>query len=101
MEGIQLFQVSPEELKRDILNSLKSYLGEIKQHFQLKEPVEYLTRKETAEIFSVDISTIHNWTKKGWLKSYGLGNRVYYKRHELDKAIKQLNFKSKKGGQDD
>jgi len=38
------------------------------------------------------LSTIWNWQKKGKLKAYGIGHRVYYKRHEVEQSIKPLNF---------
>ena len=91
MESNQLFLFDPEELKRDIINGFKSYLEDAKQHFQPKEPNDYVTRKETANIFSVNVTTIDTWTDNGWLKRYEIGNRVYYKRHELDKALTRSN----------
>ena len=42
-----------------------------------------LSPTEVAEIFKCHITTVHNWTKKGLLKKYGIGNRVYYKLHEV------------------
>ncbi|WP_421824367.1 helix-turn-helix domain-containing protein [Flagellimonas oceanensis] len=49
-----------------------------------------LTRKEVSEFFKVDISTVHNWTKKGKLKAYGIANRVYYKESELKRALTEI-----------
>ncbi len=43
----------------------------------------YMTRYQTADFLSVDISTVHNWTKKGLLKSYGIGYRRYYNKKEI------------------
>ncbi len=44
---------------------------------------ELLTRQDAANYFKVDISTIHNWTKKGKLKPYYKGKKVYYRKAEL------------------
>lgn len=46
-----------------------------------------LTRKEVAEMLKCDISTVHNWTKSGKLKAYGVGGRVYYKLSEIEEAM--------------
>ena len=48
---------------------------------------ELMTRKEVAEMFKCDESTIHNWTVKGKIKKYCIGNRAYYKRSELESAL--------------
>lgn len=57
--------------------------------------VEYLTRHQTAALLDVSLVTIHDWTNKGILTSYRLGNRTYYKRSEIDAAMTQI----KKRGQ--
>jgi excisionase family DNA binding protein len=51
----------------------------------------YFSRFKTADYLKVDISTIHNWTKKGKLKAYGLGHRVYFKKDEIDEALIRIN----------
>lgn len=50
-----------------------------------------LTREEVSKFFKCDLSTIHNWTKKGRLKSYGINGRVYYKYDEIQSALIALN----------
>lgn len=92
MQGvIQFIQVSPQEIKDDILSGVNSIIENLKKDFQPKEPTEYLTRNEVAELLKIDLSSLYNWTKKGKLKSYGLCGRVYYKRHEIEQSIIRLN----------
>lgn len=92
MQGtIQLIQVTPEQLEDRICNRVKLQFDALKLKFQPKEPTELLTRNQVKEKFDVDLSTIHNWTKRGKLKAYGIGNRIYYKRSEVDQAIIPLN----------
>jgi excisionase family DNA binding protein len=60
---------------------------------------EYITRKEVAKLLKVCLPTLHDWTKLGWLQSYKMGNRVLYKRHEVEAALHQVQFqKGKKTG---
>lgn len=59
-----------------------------------KQHLEWVTRQKVAQMFDVDISTVHNWSVKGKIKPYGIGNRVYYKRHELDEAL--ISIRSEK-----
>ena len=72
------------------ISLIQEELESLKLHFEPKEPLELMTRKEVAEFFRIDLSTLHNWTKKGKLKSYGIVGRVYYKRNEVEKTLMQL-----------
>jgi hypothetical protein len=90
IKRVQFIESSPEELEDRIYFRLKSEIEILKKEFQPKEPVEFLTRNEVRSLLKVDLSTIHNWTKKGKLKSYGISGRVYYKRSEVEQAIKPL-----------
>ncbi|MBS9767068.1 MAG: helix-turn-helix domain-containing protein [Flavobacteriaceae bacterium] len=90
MEAIQLIQITPEQLQNAIIEGVKIQIEDLKQNFQPKEPTEYLERSEVAKMLNIDLSTLYNWTKKGILISYGLGRRVYYKRHEIEEAIIRL-----------
>ena len=52
---------------------------------------EILTRKEVAELLSIDLSTLWSWTKTGKLKAYGIGNRVFYKYSEVMDSLLPIN----------
>lgn len=90
MESTILHNVTAEQIT-SLFKGLQSQLAELKQNFEPKAPTEYLTRSEVAEMLKCDLSTIHNWTKKGKLIPYGVGNRVYYKRSEVESAIIAIN----------
>ena len=84
-----IHDVTPEQIT-SLFEGLQNQITELKQNFQPKVPTEYLTRNELAEMLKCDLSTIHNWTKKGKIKPYGIGNRVYYKRSEIEKVLLPL-----------
>lgn len=50
----------------------------------------YLSRYEVADLLKVCVTTVHNYTKKGYLKPYGIGRRVLYKKSEVENAIVEL-----------
>ncbi len=95
MESTILHNVTAEQITT-LFQGLQNQLSEIKQSFEPKKPTEYITRNELAELLKCDLSTIHNWTKKGKLIPYGIGNRVYYKRAEIEAVL--LPFGKNKGG---
>ena len=62
------------------------------QNIALLEPLnEYIKRDEACELLSINLSSLWKHTKSGKLKSYGIGNRVLYKRAEVLEAVKPIN----------
>ena len=90
MANIQFIQVTPEQLQDAIIEGVNSKLDDLKKNFEPKTPTEYLTRVEVSKLLKIDLSSVHNWTKKGILTSYQIGGRVYYKRTEIENAIIEL-----------
>lgn len=90
MKSLQFIGIEPttfiEELKSTLIPELQKQLS---KEFQPKEPTEYLTRSEVCKLLKIDLSTLHNWRNKGILKAYGIGNRVYFKRSEIDNYVEQ------------
>ena len=75
---------------------IRTQITEIVKNFQPKVPEEYLTRQEVSEMLKCDLSTIHNWSKKGKLYPYGIGHRVYYKRSDIEASF--IPFGIQRGG---
>ena len=69
------------------LDEIQNEIKDLKKSLQPKTTEEYLTRSETADMLKCDVSTIHNWTKKGKLVAYKIGNRVYYKRSQIESVL--------------
>ena len=91
MAQVQFIQTTPQELQEQINEGVKVQLQDFLKEFKPKEPNEYLTRKEVATMFNVDISTIHNWCKSKKLKPLGLGSRVYFLRSDIEQSLTPLN----------
>lgn len=89
---LQFIQITPEQFQEMIISGVKSELEKLKTEFQPKQPTEFLTRNQVKELLDVDLSTIHNWTKRGKIQSYGIAGRVYYKRSEVEQVLKPINF---------
>lgn len=88
---VQFIQYTPEQLQKEISNGVKIQLQEFLKHFKPVQPAEYLTRQQVAQMFDVDISTVHNWSKSGKLKPMGLGSRVYFLRSDIEATLQPLN----------
>ena len=89
IEGISARQIF------EAFKCLENQIETLKE--QIKPPkVEerYLSRNQVSEILGVSLVTVHDWTGKGFLKAYRLGQKVFYKAAEIDAAMVEI----KKGG---
>lgn len=90
MSTIQFIGTSPTDLITELKNSLIPELkAQLSAQFQPIQPTEYLTRSEVCELLKIDLSTLHRWRKDGTISSFGIGNRVFIKRSEIDQIINQ------------
>jgi DNA invertase Pin-like site-specific DNA recombinase len=90
MEQLQFVGCHPEQLQKAIAENIRGQLEELKKSFQPKTPEEFLSRKATAKLLNINLSTLYLWTKKGVLQSYGISGKVYYKRSEVESALIEL-----------
>lgn len=91
IQTVQLINISPEQLQSEITKGVKEHLDNFLKHFKPKEPNEYLSRRQVADMFGVDISSVSNWAKSGRIQPLGLGGRVYFLRSEVEASLKPLN----------
>lgn len=85
-----LNNLSHEELSA-CFHSVRQEISGLRSEMGKQERETYLTRQEVSEMLKCDLSTVHNWTKAGILKAYGIGNRVYYKLSEIESSMIPLN----------
>lgn len=90
MQTVQFISVTPEQLQEAIIDGVKNQLKDLKEHFEPKKPNEYLTRQEVSRMLSINLSTVHNWTKKGIIEAHQIGGRVFYLRSDIENAIVKL-----------
>jgi hypothetical protein len=86
---IEIQEIKVDELADKVadklLNKIKHYLDDL----HTNESDVYLTRQETADFLKINITTLWNWTNKGKIKSYGIGNRRYYNKQEIIALLKK------------
>lgn len=90
MQTLQLVSITPDALADLIDTRLNKRFKEVTEHLQPKEPNKYLTRQEVAKLLSVDLSTVHNLSKRGTLQKMQIGGRVLYLRSQVEESIVKL-----------
>jgi hypothetical protein len=91
MQTVQLVGMTPEENNKPIFEYIDKKFDDLKKFYQPKEPEKYLTRAEVSKMLSVDVSTIHNLTKRNILEKYQIGGRCLYLRSQVEKSIVKIN----------
>lgn len=81
-KSILLHCITVEDFKKMLQEAVKTELMEYKA-----DPEKLLTRQETAELLKISLTSLWKWTDKGKLRSYGLGNRRYYKKSEVLESL--------------
>ena len=101
MQNIQITNLSVDELREIILDTIRK---EVVQKFpQPKKENLYLKRQETANILGISLTTLNEWTKRGILKGYRIGNStIRYKSNEVGDALEEIQtIKFKRGGRNE
>jgi len=88
--NIQFIQTTPDQLTEQILKGVNDRLEEFQKNLQQqKESTQWLTREETAKLLKVSLVTLHDWTKRKILIAYRIGNKVRYKKDEVENSLKR------------
>lgn len=53
----------------------------------LYRETQYLTQQEVGSFLSISERTVRNWSRKGVLRAYRFGTRVFYKRQEVAQQL--------------
>jgi hypothetical protein len=96
MNQVCVQEINLEEL---ILALCKFFNSELEQNKVVNPKVEsiYLNRTEVTKLLKISLPSLTEYTKRGLLQSYKIGNRVLYKSNEIEQAIDNLKtYKHKK-----
>jgi predicted DNA-binding transcriptional regulator AlpA len=76
---------------KDLLEFGKCLIDQSFLQFKKQYPVpfyeEYLTRKEVTKILKISLSTLWYWKKKGILIPNSIGNKIRYRRSDIEKCL--------------
>ncbi len=86
---VEITQITVEELADKVADKLLEKIKHYIDDLHSNDNDVYLTWTETVDLLKIDSSTLWNWTNKGKVKCYGLGNRRYYNKKEIIDVLKK------------
>jgi excisionase family DNA binding protein len=89
-EKVLIHCISPEEFRQIIKDVIRKELFANDARAKKDETV-FLTRDEACAILRINKTSLWKWTKKGRLISYGIGNRVLYKKNEVIESLIRID----------
>jgi len=82
-----------EVLAKDLVVAMETVAtGIIERYENVEEPEQYLTRKATAQMLDVDLSTLWRWDKEQYLEVVKIGGK---RRHRLSDIKRILGVEAK------
>jgi len=94
MGKIEFATISIEDVSKEIRQVMSEFKEEILSKIKQKE-FKLMTRKQVAEFFSVDISTVNNWTNKEILNPVMIEGRRYFDINDLKDLIEKSKLYKK------
>ena len=97
MEPILLNGINLSDIKKVLREVLEEKSNDFTKPVK-SEDQEYLTRKEVAKLLKISLTTLNDWSKQGIVQAYRIGNRVLYKKKEIEDSVSKVqSFKYKRG----
>ncbi|WP_430972421.1 helix-turn-helix domain-containing protein [Sunxiuqinia rutila] len=100
MSHIILHGISTDEFKELCLEAFKEMLSVNlangatagTKKLSLESEETFFTRQQAANYLQMSLPTLHQYTKNGWITSYRIGNKVRYKKADLETALTKRNY---------
>ncbi len=97
MEPILLNGINLSDIKKVLREVLEEKSNDFTKPVN-SEDQEYLTRKEVAKLLKISLTTLNDWSKQGIVQAYRIGNRVLYKKKEIEDSVSKVqSIKYKRG----
>lgn len=82
-----MFIALPPQFSEAITPGVQRKVGSFTFELRVSQVTQYVTQQEVGSLLSISERTVRNRTRKGQLRAYKYGHRIFYKRCEV---LKQL-----------
>ncbi|WP_298156685.1 helix-turn-helix domain-containing protein [Flavobacterium sp.] len=88
---LQIENTNASDFKKEILEDVKGVFQNFADTLQSGDSEKLLTREETADLLSISLVTLWDWTKKDLIPSYRIGTKIRYKKSEVLSSLQKSN----------
>jgi excisionase family DNA binding protein len=90
MNNLILSPISLGELQTALTENVCNEVKKLFNLHQHPQPIEFITRQQTAVLLGVSLVTLNEWQKSGRVIGYRIGSRVRYKRAEVINSLTKI-----------
>jgi excisionase family DNA binding protein len=85
----RVIDLTEKDLRDLVSDSVQNAVAEIKSLIitQTLITTKYLSRKETALLLKITLTTLRDWVKSGKIRAHKIGRRVLFKPKEIDEML--------------
>jgi hypothetical protein len=99
MDALLIQSLTVEDLINIVNDAITT---QFEKHLKKQEKeIQYISRKEVAQILDCSLNTLDDWTVKGFLIPYRFGTTVKYIKSEVEDAGPRIVRRRKKGERHD
>lgn len=90
-EILQLENTNAIDFKNEIFKGVQDLLNGFAETLRNPNKEKLLTRQQTAELLSVSLVTLWDWTNKDIIPAHRISNKIRYKESEVLASLQQKN----------
>jgi len=91
----QVHNVSAEDFQKEIVKDVTTHISvvleEIVSKIQPNHSPEFINSKEVSKILGVTLPTLLDWRKRKIIVAYRIGNKIRFKRSEIENSLIKIN----------
>ncbi len=88
---IQIETIDAQHYKSEIVNDVVNALKKSGMKFPDNNDEIFLTRQETANLLSVSLVTLWDYTRKDIIPAFRIGNKIRYKKTDVLNSMSKRN----------
>lgn len=88
---VQIENTTAEGFTNEILDGIKVVLENFASSSKSNDESKLLTREETAEMLSISLTTLWDYTRKDIIPAFRIGNKIRYKKSDVLEALQKHN----------
>lgn len=88
---LQIESTNESDLRKNIMSDVTAALKAFTDSLQNPDKDILLTRQQTADLLSVSLVSLWDYTRKDLIPAFRIGSKVRYKKSDVMEALQKMN----------